>query len=201
MAWTAPRTWAALEVVTTRFLNQQIRDDLQLLKTNVDNDGSLNAGLYSVAFSAGAQNSGTGETDLTGFSFSLPANFLAVGEFLRFRSIHSAAQNTNTKTIRLYVNGQATTIWTSAASVAAHTGQTDNLVNFRTATTGGIFGWYHKDCAPTATPTVVLVRASLTGLAWTSVQTIKLTGQGGASADLTQAEWTVEQIRGNGVLQ
>lgn len=41
MAWTAPRTWVAGELVTETLLNEQLRDNLLILKTSIDSSGKL----------------------------------------------------------------------------------------------------------------------------------------------------------------
>lgn len=42
MAWTTPRTWTAGELVTANEMNTHLRDNLNILKTYIGNDGSLN---------------------------------------------------------------------------------------------------------------------------------------------------------------
>lgn len=41
MAWTTPRTWVAGELVTATMLNTHIRDNENLLKTSINDDGTL----------------------------------------------------------------------------------------------------------------------------------------------------------------
>lgn len=41
MAWTALRTWVAAETVTASHLNEQIRDNLAILKTTIDDSGHI----------------------------------------------------------------------------------------------------------------------------------------------------------------
>lgn len=79
MAWTAPRTWVAGELVTEDNLNEQLRDNLNILKVAVDSNGKITAissdyfasldgtnltGLAKIAaandFSAGKQNFNAG---------------------------------------------------------------------------------------------------------------------------------------------
>jgi len=43
MAWTTPRTWVTQELVTVANLNEQIRDNMLLLKTSIDASGKLTA--------------------------------------------------------------------------------------------------------------------------------------------------------------
>lgn len=41
MSWTTPRTWVAGEIVTAALLNTHVRDNESVLKTNINDDGSL----------------------------------------------------------------------------------------------------------------------------------------------------------------
>lgn len=43
MAWTAPRTWVAGEIVTAAIMNTHVRDNLSLLKTSIADDGRVQA--------------------------------------------------------------------------------------------------------------------------------------------------------------
>lgn len=41
MAWTTPRTWVAGELVTESILNEQIRDNFNILTTSIDDTGKI----------------------------------------------------------------------------------------------------------------------------------------------------------------
>ena len=41
MAWTAPRTWVAGELVTAALFNTHLRDNLLILKTDTNDSGQL----------------------------------------------------------------------------------------------------------------------------------------------------------------
>lgn len=43
MTWTTPRTWLAGELVKEGDLNAQVRDNLNVLKTSIDNNGKITA--------------------------------------------------------------------------------------------------------------------------------------------------------------
>lgn len=43
MAWTTPKTWYASELVKQGDLNAQIRDNMLVLKTSIDNNGKITA--------------------------------------------------------------------------------------------------------------------------------------------------------------
>ncbi len=39
--WTVPRTWVPGELVTATMMNTHVRDNLNLLKTSINDDGTL----------------------------------------------------------------------------------------------------------------------------------------------------------------
>jgi hypothetical protein len=203
MAWTAPRTWTPLETVTAALLNLHVRDNLNLLKTRIDTDGTLKTQLFGVAYSVGGANTGATETDpLPGYTFSLSANFLASGEFLQMRGVAQIWNNANVKTIRLRCgSGTATTIWTSALSVASHIGLFDCWMVVRSATTAAVTGHYYAGGTAGGTPTPFLINSAVTGVNFAIAQTTRLTGQGGATNDIIIAEWLVTQFRGAGTIR
>ncbi len=41
MAWTTPRTWVAGETVTAQLMNLHLRDNLNIVKTHIDDNGNL----------------------------------------------------------------------------------------------------------------------------------------------------------------
>jgi len=201
MAWTTPRTWVPLEVVSAALLNTHIRDNENVLKTAMDDNGLLKTQHFGVGFSVGAGNVSTGETDLAGYSFTIAANLLADGDALRLRGLCTLANNTNAKTLRFYIGTQFNTILASAAAVASNIGQFDLILTRRSSTVCAVQGFYLKDAAPAAAPTIIAVNFGLSSLNFGSSQTSKLTGQGGATDDLKMAEYSVEAIRGNGTIK
>lgn len=78
MAWTAPVTWAADQLVTAADMNAQIRDNLLVLKTAIDADGKIvaisstyfasldGANLTGVAKTAGASTYTAGVQNFNG---------------------------------------------------------------------------------------------------------------------------------------
>lgn len=69
MAWTPPRTWMVGELVGADQLNEQIRDNLAVLKLAVGDDGKI------VALS------GTYLTDLSGLSLTGVVKLVANNDF------------------------------------------------------------------------------------------------------------------------
>ena len=41
MAWIQPRTWSPGETVTAAMMNAHIRDNLNILKTSIDDEGGI----------------------------------------------------------------------------------------------------------------------------------------------------------------
>jgi hypothetical protein len=203
MAWTAPRTWTPLETVTAALLNVHVRDNLNLLKTRIDADGTLKTQLFGVGMSIGGPNTGATETDpLPGHTFSLGTNFLANGEFLQMRGVALIATNANAKTIRFRCGaGTAITIWSSALSIANHIGLFDCWMMVRSSTTAAVTGQYYAGATVGATPTMFLINNAIAGVNFAIAQTTRLTGQGGASNDLTMTDWLVTQFRGAGTIR
>ena len=82
MSWTTPRTWNAGETVTSSMMNAHLRDNLNVLKTNIGDDGALtirvlksDKAIYTIT--------NTSIVDMwTGYS--VPANTLTDGDILRF---------------------------------------------------------------------------------------------------------------------
>ena len=73
MAWTTPRTWVAGELVTEGNLNEQIRDNHNILKTSLDDDGKI----VSLSSAHLADLSGL---NLTGLAKLASANDFASGK-------------------------------------------------------------------------------------------------------------------------
>ena len=132
-----------------------------------------------------ADNSGAGETDL--ISFSLPANSLSAnGKGVRIKASGTFAANSNSKTVRLYfgssvlISNDITTApsnkaWLLEADVFRDSSSTQEFH------AQGIVG-------------AVLQTLAMSNLAatMTNAITIKVTGQGAASSDITAFFLTVE---------
>lgn len=125
MAWTLPRTWSPGETVTASLMNAHLRDNLNVLKTSIDNDGLLvdarldlasvaTIGLHRAAPGTGSSTSG--ETSLTG-DITIPANTLVTnGDAIRVVMLLHTAANANNKGLNFYYGG------TSYFSTGAFTG-------------------------------------------------------------------------------
>lgn len=92
MAWTTPRTWSFGELVTAALLNTHIRDNLNILKTSVANDGKLafNPKCYNTTLSSISNST----TPTLIASWTVPANELATGNMIDFPCLVDVFNNT-----------------------------------------------------------------------------------------------------------
>lgn len=75
MAWNNPRTWIAGEFVTALLMNEQLRDNLNILKTNINNTGAPSGALLASLQSADiTKNANTTLEDLDDLAFPIAAN-------------------------------------------------------------------------------------------------------------------------------
>ena len=70
MAWSAPKTYTSTETLTHTDLNTYQRDNQLILKTSINDDGSL-ADLQSSRVTSNYTNSTVTLTDVTGLSFTI----------------------------------------------------------------------------------------------------------------------------------
>lgn len=203
MAWTTPRTWVALEVVTASIMNTHVRDNLNVLKTQVDNDGSLRTLLKGFAFSSGQGNAGGGgDTQLTSYTVTIPANFLSQpGDALVMEGTLTAAANTNSKVMKVAVNGVKVTVFTNAQNVANHIVTFRLMIRYRTGSTGSITGYFHYGSANQAASTVWMVNAALGASPdFTASQALDIYLASATANDLKLTDYFVDSQRGlNGV--
>lgn len=187
MAWSTPRTWNSGETVTASLMNAHLRDQLNVLKTNIDDDGDLKT---MFAATVGAGNVSTGETVI--FSFSVPANKLpANGDGFRLTMGGALAQNTNTKTIRLKLGGQTLVLLSNAASIASNRFFLDLTLMRDGSASCRVSGFLSHGAGQGATPTLLHWGGnSLATMSpnWASAVTIEITGQGGATNDIVATD-------------
>ncbi len=104
MPWHDPITWTPAQTVDDAELNEQIRDNMLVLKTRIDDDGTHRTLFHGSSDIVG--NVDAGETVL--HTFPLPAYTLkAPGQGLRILTVGELANNVNLKTIRFYVGNLA----------------------------------------------------------------------------------------------
>ena len=193
--WTAPRDWVNGEVPDEDVFNVHVRDNMLHLKEQIDKTA-----LKGVGFSSGAANVDAAETDLTGFGFTLPANFLADGESIELHGNASVAANGNTKTLKFYLDGTVSSLIYTGADSARVIDWIAKITR-RSSTTAALRGIV--TLFPNSGGTVTVhrgVNLLISGVDFTIEQISKLTGQGGATGDIRMAEYSVRAWRGNASL-
>lgn len=153
--------------------------------------------LLGVGYFSGAGNVDAAETELTGYGFTIPANFLADGDQLELIGTFTLAANGNTKTLKLYPDGTDPpgTIYTGADNQKV--GHFSLVITRRTSSTAAMTGTV-AIYTPAGTAVVGGVNTEITNLDFTVDQIAKLTGQGTASDDIKMTEFHVRHFRGKG---
>jgi hypothetical protein len=209
MAWTLlatarPRHLGTATITGSRkiSLNVHIKANLDLLKTNVDDDGSLRDLVKGFAFSAGQGNVGTGDDQLTSYNVVIPAGYMSQpGDALLVEGHYALANNTNSKQGKFQLSGSASpirTIWSTAAAVASHIVPFWFQIVYRAATSGALTGYAMIDAASGGAPTNYLFNFGLTLNAggWADAQTLQIYAVGVADNDVVLRDYTVWQGRG-----
>jgi len=197
MAWTTPKTWAYNDLVSAADLNTYLRDNQNLLKTQIDDEGGLMTLLKGFAFSSGQSSSGTIDTQLTSYNVTIPADFLdQPGDGLLIEGTFVTHSTAGTKTGRMTIDA-ATKI-----TFLVTTGTSDVIpfrltLRRRTSTTASLTGIAWHGAAAGGSPTPYLCNGSFTGLDFTSSQTLEIWAQTTvAAATLKLSDYMVDQGRG-----
>lgn len=143
MAWQTPKSWAAGEMVTAALMNQHLRDNFGLVKTNINDYGVLRPGIKSFGASAGQFNAAGGaDTALTSYDVTIPGGALAnPGDAVFLEGfMYRASAAAGNGTFKITVGAS------SAVTVLTDTTASAHLITFRyriarrAATTGLIYG-------------------------------------------------------------
>ena len=200
MAWTPPRTWSPGETVTASLMNAQIRDNENVLKVSIDDDGALRTLLKGFAFSSG-QGNGTSagvDTQLTSYDVTVPAAFLAQpGDALIVEGTFVVGATAGTAIAKLQVaSGSLVTLFSTTA--------VNTIVPFRmllrrrTSTTGSLTGISWINAAAAGAPANYLVNSGVTSVDWTISQALKIFAQHSTTTGgvLKLTDYLVDQSRG-----
>lgn len=199
MAWTPPRTWIPGETVTASLGNVHWRDNLNLLKTYVDDDGSLRTFLKGFAFSTGQGNAAGGaDTQLSSYNVTIPANYLSQpGDGLVIEGKLNVLNNADSKTCKIQVaSGTLNAIFNTTGAVANHVVPFRVVLRRRTSTTGSLIGYAHQGAADAGAATVFLVDKTVASVDWTTSQVLKIFASGNTVSDVTLTDYSVENARG-----
>ena len=178
MGWLNPWTFIAGQKLTAAQMNAYLRDNTNFLHKNV-----------RFFINTAASNSGTGETDLTGYTYPISANELAsVGDGYDIDGQGSCASNAATKTIRLDVAGQKYVLLQTTANGGYWTFKL--RLSYYSNTQLRYSGYSTYGAAGGGVPTLVHHFGAMSSLNFTTAQTLKLTAQGSiGSADITAQEF------------
>lgn len=188
MAWSTPRTWNAGETVTSTIMNTHVRDQLNVLKTRLEDSGKILGEDQLDAKFTDVSNSGSGETDI--YSYTLPANYLSTDGWKLIIDIFGVtAANGNTKTWKIYFAGTATT-FRAAADSALGVALDNFSIMRRSSSTAQGYGQVTHGANFSG-----VIGPSYTGVDFTVGNVIKLTLQGTSSADATARTWSIRRKR------
>ncbi len=194
MPWITARTWVSGETVTAAIMNAHVRDQLNLLKTNIDDDGVHKLNQFALQGSAG--NVSSGETDLTGFTWTIPANFIDDGESLIVEGRFDLAANANNKALRFYIGATGVLFYTAAGNnLLGHFRMAITRLTTTTAHVNGITTLGTSGLS--AVSTHISQITGISSLDWTVAQVAKFTGQATSNNDILLRDLWVTHFRGN----
>lgn len=121
MAWTTPRTWNPGETVTATIMNTHVRDNLNVIKSEIRDDGLLEARKLIHSDFTGWANSGTSETDMS--AYTIPADTFDEDYVTMIFSVWGTfVNNANNKRVDFYIGSNKHSLiwnaaWQSATSI------------------------------------------------------------------------------------
>ncbi len=184
MGWNPPRAWNPGETVTAALMNAHVRDNLNVLKTKIDDSGLLRTLYY------GDENWGTnvdgGEDDLNAFTLSAD-DLSGPGQGLRILTIGTLANNTNAKTIRFRIGSTLAIddLVTSTSAIAGNIFLLDVALWYLTPTTARCWARSTYNAASGGSPANTRHFSTAPGsLDFTANQIVKFTGEGVVTNDI-----------------
>jgi hypothetical protein len=178
-------------------MNTHVRDNLNLLKTQMDDDGALKTLLKGFAFSSGEGNdAGGADTQLTSYNVTIGADFMdQPGDALIVEGTLVSDATSEAKTCKLQVaSGTKVTIY--SATSASHIIPFRIVIRRRTSTTGSMTGITWVGAAATGAPTNYLVNSSLGSVDWTASQTLSIHASGSTADSIKLSDYHVQNARG-----
>jgi len=196
MAWTTPRTWKPLDMNGASLMNQQVRDNMNFLKTNVDDDGSIRTALKCFAYSAGQGTAAGGDTEMDDFNVTIPAGYMSVaGDMLEVHGVWLTSATAGTKLVKISLDAvptMATLLSTTAVSTYFIM---DLRIRYRSALVGTINGIWQGSTANITDLTVAFMQNVGLTATWAVAQTLKFYGNTDAADELTLLEFYVNSSR------
>jgi hypothetical protein len=180
MAWTTPRTWVSGETVSAVLMNTHVRDNLNLLKTEIKDSGFLRAVVRLTSETGAWGCTNAVDTDLA--TYSVPAGTLETdGEFLLYLGWGSFAANGNGKYVSIYFGATGGQV-IYAATVSTYSWFILGAVLRTGAASQVLVG--ASVISTTMAPNLVQVLTPAETLA--NAVVIKLKGQGSVTNDVVQ---------------
>lgn len=120
MAWTTPRTWTDGELVNKIIMDAHVRDNLNLLKTSINDDGSLRAfGLLDRVFTEQVVSNTNVETSV--YSYSITGGTFSTNNIVRLVLTGYIDLSATSANLTLRVKFGSVTIGTGVIAATAST--------------------------------------------------------------------------------
>jgi len=146
-------------------------------------------------------NSGSAETNVTAYNWTLKENTLGFdGDSLEFViTTFLNGTEAGTKTLKLYIAGVNTTVYTTTSTTNALIIQSRLAVTRRSSTTAALTGFTWFATAASTSPVWYMANTSYSAINWASNQLIQITLQnsGGSSNILVAADYSARLFSGH----
>lgn len=187
MAWTTPRTWVAGEIVTAAIMNTHVRDNLNEIRNYYPR----------VLFSANGSLGNATTVETTWYSRTIPANTMFQNGYMVVVDTGGTwAANGNTKTVRFYFGDHGLYYTLGNQAINGNNWRIQIRIQRTGSSTARATIWVTTNTASSGIITAV-VHSSLSGLDFTTNQTIYQTGQGGATSDIIINDYKVVLVPGD----
>ena len=197
MSWHTPHTWYMGETITSGTLNTYLRDELNVLKTNIDSIGAIKTQLGCFGYSVGYGNPATDvATESTAHRVMIPAGFLAQpGDELEILLTTFSSATAGTKYVQFSIGAGAlvtaatlTTVSVSYVSRWVVRYRTTLTCNFSGVTIVGAHLGYTTNMIANA---ILVPGASLA----TTSQNLSIWLRGASLNEITIADYCVNCLR------
>jgi hypothetical protein len=121
VSWTAPRTWVAGELATAALFNTHLRDNLNILKTSINDDGTLHSCARLLDKSTTEQDVANTAVETSVYSYSVAGGTLSTLNILRLVMTGYIDLSASSATLTLRVKYGTVTISSGALCTTAST--------------------------------------------------------------------------------
>jgi hypothetical protein len=119
MGWTLPTTRSIGDLITAAIWNTDLKDNLILLKTSINDDGTLHGCARLLDKSTTAQDVTNTVTETSVYSYSVPGNTLGTSNGLRLVLTGLSHVDTSSATVTVRVKFGGTTFATAVLNLTA----------------------------------------------------------------------------------